>query len=227
MGHDGPPLRGIGVDPRQDRGDVLVGQTVETVAPDPLFGEFPRQGEGLRDRGDRGVERRVETGHLGDSREPPADIADGGQVVGLMQGSQGHECLEIGEDLPVHDNRPRVSRPPVDDPVTHGPDAVGGAGLAAAPGEDRLHGPLLAQLRTGGPGPLCEDVSVFVPGLEAGLREKPLHLPVGQDAQRFAPLFVESELQARGSRVDHDDDIAHCPTSPRICPAAGPGPRWP
>jgi len=178
---DRPSSGRLRVDSRQDRCDVLVGQAVEAVAPDPLLREPARQGEGPGERGNRRVKRRVEAGHLGDVREALHDVADGRQVVRLVQGRQGNELIEIVQDLPVHDDRLRVLQPPVDHPVAHGPDPIGRAGLAAAPGKDRLHGPLLAELRPGGPRPFADEPALPVFHAEARIGEEPLDLPVGKD----------------------------------------------
>ena len=87
------------VNTRKNRGNILVGKTVESVAPDALLGELSRQGKGLGHGRNARVKRGIEAGHLGHIGPSLSDDTDGGKVVRLMQRRQGIEFFQIRQDL--------------------------------------------------------------------------------------------------------------------------------
>ena len=99
MRHHRPPGRrrahGLGQRP----GDVFVRQTVEPIAPHPLFPVNARQGEQPRQFRLAKVERGIEAGHLRQIRLYRADGADAGQIMRLMQRRQRHEGFQASDDL--------------------------------------------------------------------------------------------------------------------------------
>ena len=83
----------------QDAGDVFIGKAVKAVAPHPFFGQGARQGIGRDQRRIGVVEGGVETGDL---RQPRGDLGEapyGREIMGLMQGRQGHQCLQFGKHV--------------------------------------------------------------------------------------------------------------------------------
>ena len=92
---------------------------MEPVAADALLGVGPGQGEGLGHLGLGSVERRVEARDL---RQIGAELGEGpdrGQVVRLVERSQGDERVEIGQDLGVDPGRLAILQAAVDDAVAH------------------------------------------------------------------------------------------------------------
>src|SRR5215467_6630770 len=66
------------------------------------------------------MKSRVETCHLGQPGVTPHDGLDGGEVVELMQGSQGSQPLKPPQHAVRHQGRMAEFRPAVDDTVSDG-----------------------------------------------------------------------------------------------------------
>ena len=141
---------------RQHRGDVLVRQPVEAVAPHAAVSDRRRQRERLR-QGRRGlVERRVEARDLDQIGTSFGDRANRQQVVRLVQGREGHELGERVERGRVDAHRRRVDAAAVHHAVTHG-DQVRIRGMGAQPVEQELEGTRVSRCRIFFPRVLADD----------------------------------------------------------------------
>ena len=209
VGDDRAALSRLRVDPRKDRGNVLVGKAVEAVAPDALLGVFPGQGEGLAYGRDARVKGGVEAGHLRQIRVSLSKGADGGQVVGLMKRRQGHELFQVFQDVIVDDGGFCVLEAAVNDAVPHGHNPVGAVEHPAAPGKEGIDGPFMIERGTPGPRFLLYDLPRPVFCLETGFREDALDLPVIKDLGILSPIRIDGELEARRPRIENDDEIRH------------------
>ena len=122
--HHGLAARRALVEPRQHRGDVLVGEAVEAVAAHARIGELLRQREHLRERRVRPVDRGVEARDLRQLRRALEHRADRRQVVRLVQRRERHELLELRDDRGVEAHGRGVVDAAVDDAVTDGREPV-------------------------------------------------------------------------------------------------------
>ncbi len=182
---------------------------METVAPDPLLGIFPRQGKGLGHGRDARVKGGVEAGHLGHAGVSLGNDADGGQVVRLMQRRQGNEFFQVLQDVIVDDGGFRVLEAAVNDTVPHGHNPVGAVEHSAAPGKEGIDGPFVVEGRARRPLFLLDDLPGAVFHLEAGLRADALDLAVVKRRRVSLCIGVDRELEARRSRIENDDEISH------------------
>jgi hypothetical protein len=161
---DNATLGDLGRDLGQHARDVLVGQTVEAVAPDAVVMEAARQGEPVRELGMAAVERGIEAGHLRQVGLDRGDGADHAKEVGVTRGAivrpapvdqdlalcvLGDEMRQCADalDLPLgRQQRPVVLADPVDREFQ-----AGGAGID---GQDGVgHRSLLGGTRHTGPLP--------------------------------------------------------------------------
>src|SRR5208283_3753744 len=81
----------------QARHEILVRETVKSVAANALVGEPAWQGERLGEIGLASMERRVEAGDLWKLRRSLHDRAHGRDIVRLMQGRERRELGEVVE----------------------------------------------------------------------------------------------------------------------------------
>ena len=84
MGNDDAPARCGSVVTRQNIGDVLVGQSMKTIAAHAPIGDRGRQGKRLRDGVLRAMKCRIEARHLRELWRSLGDGTDGLQVVRLV-----------------------------------------------------------------------------------------------------------------------------------------------
>ena len=104
MGDDHPAVRTRAKMIRQDAGDVVVGQAVESVADDAFVGQSARQGEQFGQPVLAAVKAGVETGDLLQSGLPFRDSADRGKIVRLVQRRKRGQRIKRGQNV-VGDER--------------------------------------------------------------------------------------------------------------------------
>jgi hypothetical protein len=97
-GHD-PSLGHLRREFAEALADVLVGQAMEAVAAHAFLVQPLRDREAIGYLRMAPMEGRIEAGHLKQVWLPLQDCADRGQVVGLMQGRQRHEALQMLDDF--------------------------------------------------------------------------------------------------------------------------------
>ena len=85
----GPSARGGGVERREHRRDVLVGEPVEAVAPDARLVQLLGEREALGHGRHAAMEGGVEAGHLRQRRIELAQGADGARLCGWCSGASG------------------------------------------------------------------------------------------------------------------------------------------
>jgi len=191
--------------------------------------EIGRQGESLGDLRVRPVEGRVEARDLRKVRRAVHQHGDGGQVVGLVQGSERVEALQILEHARIHSHGGRVVETAVDDPVAHADELVLLELLSQEPPQ-MLHRPGVAEGRARLPCPLGHDPARRILGHEAGRRVDAFELPPDIEGEIAVAHGEERELDARRPRVDDDDGVGHGVLSaarPQTARSAGHSPRAP
>ena len=82
------------VEPREDAGNVFVGEPVKAVASGARLGQRTRQAVKLRDLRNRSMKGGVEAGDLRHVRAQLRERLDGLQIAGLMHGREGYERTE-------------------------------------------------------------------------------------------------------------------------------------
>ena len=95
----------IGHELGECRNDVFIGEPMETVPSNPLFGELARQCEFLRQRRLAAMERGVEAGDLRHLRSNRADGTNRADVMGLVQWGERYQAFEHGHDLAIDQHR--------------------------------------------------------------------------------------------------------------------------
>ena len=118
---------------------------MEAVAPHTLLSVFPWQAKGLCHGRDARVKGGVKARNLGDVGSSVCADADSIQVVRLVERRQGDIFFEILQDLLGDEGRFRVIETAVNDPMTHGRDAVCRVQVASSPGEYGLDGPFVTE----------------------------------------------------------------------------------
>ena len=106
------------VELRQHRGDVLVRQAVEAVAPHAGFVQLRGQREALRDVGIGAVERGIEAGDLRQLRRALEQAPDRREVVRLMQRRERNQLLERRHHVRIDAHRLREVEPAVHDAMS-------------------------------------------------------------------------------------------------------------
>ena len=130
VAHDGPARGRARVVRGQHRGDVLVGQPVESVAAHAGVVQLGRDREALRDV------RDWSSGTTCRSTRPAADRAGaraaseiGARLLGWCSGASGTSFFEHGDHVAVDPHRLGVIRPAVDHAVTDGLELAGASPL--------------------------------------------------------------------------------------------------
>jgi len=93
---------------------------MEAISPHAFRIEVLRNGEAVGYLRMASMKSRVETGHLRQPGVTSHDGLDGGEVVELMQRSQGSQPLEAPQHAFRHQGRMAEFRPTVDDTVSDG-----------------------------------------------------------------------------------------------------------
>jgi hypothetical protein len=106
--HHDPPARDVTHDAGQDARNIFVRESVEPVPLDSARGEVTRQRIVLRDGRLRAVECSIEAGDPGEMWCDSLDRADGSEIVGLVQGRQRPELLQLVEDRGIDEHRRRA-----------------------------------------------------------------------------------------------------------------------
>src|SRR5262249_49506892 len=75
-------------DPRENGGDVFVGQTVKAIALNTGATDFARERDQLRDGGLAAMKTGIEAGYLRHTRHSMRDCVDRGEVIRLVQRRQ-------------------------------------------------------------------------------------------------------------------------------------------
>ena len=142
------------------------------------------------------MEGGVEAGDLRHSRQTPADDPDRLQVMGLMQGSERHQRLELLDNGFVDQNRAGEGLAAMNDPVPDGRELA--PFLMLAQPRDEVHQRLLVpEPIAGAPRPLVEEISIGVLDDEVRRSAQPLEQPLEDDARLRAVGHVEDlELEA-------------------------------
>src|SRR5437868_166017 len=97
---------------------------MEAIAPHAAIGDRLRQRERLRHFGLRAVERRVETGDLGQLGAKFRDDLDRLEVVWLVQGREWAQLRELGDHFGVDTHGLRERLAAMHDAVAHGNELV-------------------------------------------------------------------------------------------------------
>src|ERR1700755_1503680 len=119
MRNDHPALGDVRRDLRQAFRDVLVGETMKSVAPHALGVKLMRNRIMVCDRIMRAVKRGVETGHLRKIWKIGQEGADRRQIIWLMQRGEADQPLQPGHDAMVDQNRPVINRATMNDAMSH------------------------------------------------------------------------------------------------------------
>ena len=192
---------------REQRGDVLVGQSVKAVAADALLGVAAGQSERLRHGRLRAVKGGIEARDLRQRGRAFRDGPDRRQVVGLVQRRQRNERFELGERRGVDENRAREARAAMDDTMPDGHDAMLAEHAASAPAEEVVDRALVSELRPGRPFLLRDHVAGRA-GDEARPGRQPLELAPQEEPRRIL-IEEDGELQARRARIQHEQRVGH------------------
>ncbi len=148
--HDGAALRGLRVELRQHRGDVLVAQPVEAVAPHARLVQLVGQREHLGDLGIGAMKRRVEARDLRYVGRAMQYCANRREVMRLVQRRQRHEPVKRREHRCVGPHWLRVLHAAVHDPVAD-PDQLHSIGTPAQELEQVIKRANVSELRSIGP----------------------------------------------------------------------------
>jgi hypothetical protein len=124
MGDDHPPLRQRRIERGQTGRDIFVGQSVEAIAAHPPRGIGARERQARGDAGHGMVEAGVETGDLHQMRGLACDLADRGEVVGLVERGERGKGIKFGNERLVDQARCPIAPAAMDHAVTDRDDGV-------------------------------------------------------------------------------------------------------
>ena len=179
--------------------DVLVGETVEAVAPDTGVPQRARKREALRELGHVPVKCGVEADDLWKVGEPARDGFDRLELGREVQGSERHERLQRLEQSCVHRLGRAVQRAPVDHAMSDGIRC--GKLVRVERGEGRLdRRPAVGNVD----GALDLGVGPFSQGEACAGVADPLDC-AGRERHLALPELVESELERRRAGVEAKD----------------------
>ena len=102
MGDHNPSRNCPWLEIREYARNILIGKTVETIAPYATLSDRRRQRERLRNLVLGTMEGRVEASDLRQFRPPLVDQANRNKIVWLMQRGEWDEFFELGEYLPTN-----------------------------------------------------------------------------------------------------------------------------
>ena len=206
MGDNDSRLRKLGAQIAQPRKEILVRQSMETIPPNALCGEPPRQGESLRHPRLGTMESGVETRDL---RHLGRGVHDGsyrGEVVRLVQRRQRFELRQFGQHLQRHADGSIIAHAAVDHTVSNADDGGPGDQRADA-GEGLMHRRrMIKTLRR--PSIAANDIALRVGDFQA--RRDANSVDLSPERNRgLARCAVNGELHAGRACVDHGDAVCH------------------
>ena len=178
------------VDVGKHRGDVFIGEAVETVAKHPFVRVLSGQREKLSDGWLGAVERGVEAGNLRQFRRTFGDDLDGGKVVGLVERHQGHELLEVRQNLAVDKDRSNVLQTTMTHSVTGCDNAMTAKDATAPPIEEELDRSTMPESGVGRPLLLTYHVAGLIASRESRLRQQTFELA---SDERLRGLMIKED----------------------------------
>ena len=182
----------------------LVGQTVEPVSLHARTADVERQWNQIGNRLVAAVKGGVKAGDLRHGRQPLGDRVHGRQVVWLMERSQRLEGPQFLHHHRSDDSGRRIPRTAVDDAMADAEDMCPVEAVAKPRGENVERGPRvahrIAEVR------VVERAALTVPGDEPRGRANALNLPRRRQAPGLVGGLIEAELQARGARVEYQNE---------------------
>ena len=206
--HDRLAERSLRVVFRKRLCDVLVGQSVETVATHAALGKPLGQCEQLRDRRLRTMEGRVEARHLGKLRQTLKQQSDWREVVRLVQRRQGNVLFKRRQNLRIDEHRLRIFGAPVHDAMAHSSQSQLSE-LAAHEPHQMVERTSVPELDAVTPGFLRDKRAGAVLGDKVRRRMDALVLATGLELELAVLLREQRELDARGTGVDDGDSVGH------------------
>ena len=180
----------------QHGGNVLAGNSVETVAAHTGFGQRFGQREHLGQRRVAAVKGGVEASHLWHLGHTFQDGADGLQVVRLVQRRQGNEFVQVGKNLLGYPHWIRVLHSPMDHAMAHAGQAHL-IGQTEQESSQMLQRSLMAQLDSFAPGFFGDDLAAGILGDESRGGGQAFKLAAKLQFQGVALHRENRELHAR------------------------------
>ena len=179
---------------------------MKAIAAQAALPRVVGQGQHFLDIGQRVVEGRVKTGHLGQAGRGGQQRLDGFQRERLVQGRQRDVGLEVGQHGGVHAHRVEVFGAAMHHAVRHGGDAV------AAQAGQNARADVLQRGMVG-----LGAVQRHRAGHHAGFAKGgggagdalDLAVPQRLARQRLHAGVKQRELDARRAAVEHEDQVAH------------------
>src|SRR5690242_16624509 len=136
MRDDDTPVSDGGRDLRQNGGDVLVRQTVKSVALNARVADVLGQRNELRNRWLTAMKAGVEARDLRDVGKVLGDGVDGGKVMRLVQRREGNQSAQVLQYFRRDERRSRIARATVDDPMADAQHLRAAVTRAQPRGED-------------------------------------------------------------------------------------------